>query len=111
MKYKQTIVPVLVFSLGLVAGYQPALGQEPSGSKQEKSASGQTGSKVSQSDMRKVEEALKAKGYDPGAVDGKVDKQTNAAIREFQEKNKLQATGDMDQPTAEALGVIIVIAE
>lgn len=112
MKNKKWILAAVALSVGLGSGYQPARSQE-TGSKQEKSPTGQQApaSKVSQADMMKVEQALKAKGYDPGPVDGKADKETQAAIRAFQEKNNLTATGDMDKPTAEALEVIIVIAE
>jgi peptidoglycan hydrolase-like protein with peptidoglycan-binding domain len=56
--------------------------------------------------MQRVEQALKAKGYDPGPVDGKIDSQTQAAMRDFQKKNNLRVTGNLDQATAEALGIV-----
>jgi peptidoglycan hydrolase-like protein with peptidoglycan-binding domain len=67
--------------------------------------------KISNADMRKVEEALKAKGYDPGAIDGEMDAQTGQALRDFQKKNKLTETGTVDQATTDALGIVIIIAE
>lgn len=65
--------------------------------------------KISQSDMRKVEEALKAKGYDPGPINGQMDAQTQQALRDYQSRNKLPVTGAVDQGTADSLGVVIVI--
>lgn len=107
MKYKKWILAALVFSVGIGSGYQSAYSQETGSKQVEKSASGQ--SKISQADMRKVEEALKAKGFDPGPINGQMDKETQAALRSFQQKNKLGVTGDVDKPTAEALGIVIVI--
>jgi len=113
MKHKKFVLAAITLSVGLGSDYQPARSQEAGSDNREKSTTSQPASrsKVSQTDMMKVEQALKAKGYDPGPVDGKADKQTQAAIRAFQEKNNLSATGNMDKPTAEALEVIIVFAE
>ena len=57
--------------------------------------------------MRKVEEALKTKGYDPGKIDGVVDDANRAAIRSFQKDKSLPITGTVDNRTAEELGVRI----
>src|SRR5688500_592449 len=62
-----------------------------SGSQQKNAA------KISNADMRKVEEALKSKGYDPGPINGEMDAQTSQALRDFQKKNNLADTGTMDQ--------------
>ena len=53
----------------------------------------------------KVQEALKAKGEDPGSIDGIMGKKTRAALKKFQEQNKLKVTGTLDEQTAEKLGV------
>jgi hypothetical protein len=83
-----------------------------SGSRSEQSmgAAGQQNKadRISQSDMRKVEEALKAKGYDPGTIDGQADGKTQQALRDFQTKNNLAVTGSVDPMTAESLGVVII---
>ncbi|MEO8177851.1 MAG: peptidoglycan-binding domain-containing protein [Deltaproteobacteria bacterium] len=42
-----------------------------------------------------------------GKIDGVWGKQTEAALRNFQVQNKLEATGRVDAPTAEKLGVKI----
>lgn len=80
-----------------------AAGMSTTTSAQQKSAG-----RVSQGDMQKVEQALKAKGYDPGTIDGKADAKTQQALRDYQSKNKLDVTGTIDPVTAESLGVVII---
>ena len=65
---------------------------------------------LSKDDMRKVEEALKTKGYDPGKIDGVVDDANRAAIRSFQKDKTLPITGTVDSRTAQELGVRIAKA-
>jgi peptidoglycan hydrolase-like protein with peptidoglycan-binding domain len=54
---------------------------------------------------REVQEALKAKGNDPGPIDGSMGPKTRAALKAFQEANGLKGTGQMDNQTAEKLGI------
>jgi peptidoglycan hydrolase-like protein with peptidoglycan-binding domain len=68
---------------------------------------GQGTVELSKEDMRKVEEALKTKGYDPGKIDGVVDDTNRAAIRSFQKDKSLPITGTVDNRTAQELGVKI----
>jgi peptidoglycan hydrolase-like protein with peptidoglycan-binding domain len=56
-------------------------------------------------DTKKVQEALKAKGQDPGPIDGVMGPKTRAAVKSFQEASGLKATGRVDDQTAEKLGV------
>lgn len=56
-------------------------------------------------EIRKVQEALKEKGDDPGAADGIMGKKTRAAIKAFQKTNGLKVTGTLDDQTTEELGV------
>ena len=56
-------------------------------------------------DIREVQEALKAKGNDPGPIDGRMGSKTGAALKAFQQANGLKATGQMDNQTAEKLGI------
>jgi len=56
-------------------------------------------------EIKKVQEALKAKGDDPGAIDGRMGHKTHAALRAFQKSNGLKITGSLDKETADKLGV------
>lgn len=54
---------------------------------------------------RKVQEALKDKGQDPGPIDGVMGPKTRAAIKAYQSANKMKPTGRLDAETAKSLGV------
>jgi peptidoglycan hydrolase-like protein with peptidoglycan-binding domain len=56
-------------------------------------------------EIRKVQEALKEKGENPGTVDGIMGRKTRAAIKAFQKTNGLKVTGTVDDQTGEKLGV------
>ena len=55
--------------------------------------------------VREVQQALKDKGNDPGAIDGKLGPKTKAAIRDFQKANDLKVTGRIESETRSKLGV------
>lgn len=55
--------------------------------------------------VKAAQQALKDKGHDPGAVDGKMGPKTQAAVRDFQSKEGLKATGRLDNETRAKLGV------
>ena len=55
--------------------------------------------------VKSVQQALKDKGHDPGDVDGVMGPKTRQALREFQQKEGLTATGRLDSGTADKLGV------
>jgi peptidoglycan hydrolase-like protein with peptidoglycan-binding domain len=60
---------------------------------------------ISQQEVQDIQRALEANGYDPGRMDGFMDNDTRAAIREFQKDNALVVTGSIDEKTAYLLGV------
>jgi peptidoglycan hydrolase-like protein with peptidoglycan-binding domain len=62
-------------------------------------------SNQSRDEVKKIQEALKSKGQDPGAADGVMGKKTKQAISAFQKANGLKATGAVNHQTAEKLGV------
>ncbi len=53
-----------------------------------------------------IQRALKAKGFDPGPIDGVYGGRTQGAVRQFQQANKL-VTGALTMKTIKALGVNI----
>ena len=55
--------------------------------------------------VRAAQQALKDKGRDPGMVDGLMGPKTQAALKDFQSKEGLKATGRMDAETMTKLGV------
>ncbi|HEV8344684.1 MAG TPA: peptidoglycan-binding domain-containing protein [Candidatus Binatia bacterium] len=60
---------------------------------------------MSSDDIKKAKEALKARGHDPGSIDGNMDSKTQQALRDFQKANNLPVTGVLDQQTAAKLGI------
>jgi len=55
--------------------------------------------------VKAAQQALKDKGHDPGEVDGKMGPKTQAALRDFQKAQGMQATGRLDAKTMQALGM------
>ena|SRR5688572_4931202 len=49
--------------------------------------------------VKAVQQALKDKGHDPGEVDGAMGPKTEAALRDYQRKEGLKATGAADADT------------
>lgn len=58
-------------------------------------------------DVRKVQSELNSKGHDSGSVDGLIGPNTTAGIKSFQEANDLNASGDLNSETIDALGLDI----
>ena len=56
-------------------------------------------------DVKKVQETLRDKGYDPGPVDGVLGDQTREAISQYQKSESFPVTGHLDAQTAGKLGV------
>jgi peptidoglycan hydrolase-like protein with peptidoglycan-binding domain len=103
MKQRKWILPAVILfgSLGLIV---------QSVSAQERPTSGiqsQGMTNISADDIMKAKEVLKAKGLNPGPIDGTLDSKTQQALREFQQANKLPVTGTLDQQTAKKLGITI----
>jgi len=60
---------------------------------------------ISQEEVQNIQRALEAKGYEPGRMDGFMNNDTRAAIRDFQKDNDLVVTGSIDEKTASLLGI------
>lgn len=56
-------------------------------------------------DVRAAQQALKDKGQDPGPIDGRMGPRTQAALKQFQQAEGLQATGTLDETTKDKLGL------
>jgi peptidoglycan hydrolase-like protein with peptidoglycan-binding domain len=55
--------------------------------------------------IRQAQQALNTKGFNVGRVDGKMGRETRQALRNFQNQQKLQPTGRLDNQTMAALGM------
>lgn len=53
--------------------------------------------------MMQAQVVLDRQGFGPGVVDGAMGMSTRNALRGFQEANGLEATGELDEPTRQAL--------
>ncbi len=58
----------------------------------------------SQETVKRIQQALKDAGYDPGSIDGKIGPKTRKAIAEFQSEHNFNAGGGIDVQTWLALG-------
>ncbi|MBV9016033.1 MAG: peptidoglycan-binding protein [Alphaproteobacteria bacterium] len=58
---------------------------------------------ASQSQIKQLQQQLKAAGLYKGKVDGKMGRETKQAISQFQQQNGLQTTGKLDQQTLVAM--------
>jgi len=56
-------------------------------------------------DVRNAQSSLKAKGFDPGPIDGIAGPRAVAALKAFQKSENLTMTGQLDRDTAAELGV------
>lgn len=78
----------------------------PRGPTQERTApAAPEGQKLSEDEIKNIQQALKEKGHDPGAIDGKMSRQTVSAIRAFQKASGLKTTGQLDEQTLKELGL------
>ena len=55
--------------------------------------------KMSRGDTKSAQQALQAKGYNPGPIDGIYGPRTSAALRDYQKAEGLKVTGEMDADT------------
>ena len=102
-------VSSFIFSSALVLGagvaWPQSTGSEtPRSGSSVGSGSGVSG-QMSSDQIKKIQQALKDKGHDPGPIDGNMNAQTQQAIRAFQKSQNITVTGTLDSSTAAALGV------
>ena len=104
MKFKLIIAAITAV---LSAGAYAAAGESATQQRQSQAGQDRSMSQAQSSVMvRKAQQALKEKGFDPGPVDGMMGPRTQQAIKQFQESQaNLKPTGKLDQQTLAALGV------
>jgi peptidoglycan hydrolase-like protein with peptidoglycan-binding domain len=54
--------------------------------------------------IRRAQQALQAKGFDPGPIDGVIGPRTEDAIRNFQDRYGIKTSTKLDNQTLYALG-------
>jgi lipid-binding SYLF domain-containing protein len=81
--------------------------KSPSSTTKERSgAAGATEKQTaSKQEIRQAQQALKDKGMYSGSVNGQMSPEWEQALRDFQSKNNLKATGKLDHETKSALGL------
>jgi peptidoglycan hydrolase-like protein with peptidoglycan-binding domain len=100
------------------AGKDMPKGSEPSAGKSEgmksDSMKSDTGAKSGEGgrmaggnreQVKAAQEALKDKGHDPGEIDGVMGPKTQEALKDFQSKEGLNASGQLDRETMSKLGI------
>lgn len=120
MEPRKLAVAIVALSFAAVAGARADKASSPSASSGQaystspSSSAGQGASGPAsaatlamndESTVRSAQQALKNKGYDPGAADGKLGPQTESALKQFQQAQGLTQSGELDQKTMSALGV------
>jgi peptidoglycan hydrolase-like protein with peptidoglycan-binding domain len=120
MKRKKSVVGAIILSGAVGLASSPVWSQEAPGETRQPNpnqtrpgrgendipgASQKGTPELSRNDMKKVEEALHAKGYKVGKIDGTADDDARKAIRSFQQDSGMPVTGMVDQRTADRLGV------
>jgi peptidoglycan hydrolase-like protein with peptidoglycan-binding domain len=59
--------------------------------------------------IRRAQTALKDQGYYEGGIDGQMTPRTSTALRTFQRERHLPETGNLDDATAKALGILSAV--
>lgn len=65
----------------------------------------QTAGSLDKGTIKQVQEKLNERGYDAGAADGMIGPKTQAAIKEFQQSEGIEATGELNQETLAGLDI------
>jgi peptidoglycan hydrolase-like protein with peptidoglycan-binding domain len=79
--------------------------QSQSGQNQQQAQNTIDPSQLSSHQIRQIQESLDKQGVKVGRADGKWGPSTERAVKDFQQKQHMQASGQLDQQTLQALGV------
>jgi peptidoglycan hydrolase-like protein with peptidoglycan-binding domain len=69
------------------------------------SASPSVGPLATAEQIRSAQQALHGSGVNPGPIDGILGPRTEQALRDYQKKQNLPQTGELDEATLQKLGV------
>jgi peptidoglycan hydrolase-like protein with peptidoglycan-binding domain len=108
MKAKPIFIAVAaMFSAAAIAGGGQHSSSQGASSEQhsQQGATQQQSQSQNPETVKQVQEKLSAAGLDVGQPDGKIGPKTQAALKQFQEKEGLQASGQLDQETLAALEI------
>lgn len=97
------IAGALIVAGAVLAGPAVAQTTSPSADPSKDKPKGSMAGKQEQ--VKAVQQALKDKGHDPGEIDGVMGPKTQAAVKDFQSKEGLTASGQLDAETMSKLGV------
>jgi hypothetical protein len=61
---------------------------------------------LNENNIRQVQQELRRKGFDPGPIDGIHGPRTKEAVRNFQDRYGMRASGEIDNKTLFALGAV-----
>jgi peptidoglycan hydrolase-like protein with peptidoglycan-binding domain len=100
MPMKRCVVVLVISLLGLwplmgAAGEPGRPGEPPPEQPQ----------RLTKEQIQQVQERLQAEGFDPGPADGLLGPKTEAALRQYQEKQGLPVSGEPDEETLERLQI------
>src|ERR1700731_261088 len=94
-------VTILALAAAIPATAQQSGSNRPSAGQQQSMQE----QNLSKDEIRQVQQALDQKGFKSGQPDGVLGPETKNAIKEFQQKQGWNATGELDNQTLSALGV------
>ena len=99
-----------IATVSLVAA-MPAVAQQSNqqqpqqSSAMQKNGANNGSANLSQAEIKQAQEALDKKGFKAGSADGRMGPETEQAIKQFQQKQGLQQSGQLDEQTLSALGI------
>ncbi len=100
---------VMVVAAGVMAT-SPVMAQRDQGSRVLPNQAETVPLQLKAEQIKDMQQRLNKQGFSAGHVDGIWGPDTSAAVMHFQERNGLQPTGQLDQKTRAALGVIGALA-
>ncbi|HYH20701.1 MAG TPA: peptidoglycan-binding domain-containing protein [Azospirillum sp.] len=99
---KELVLFTAIIAAGMLAA--PAMAQSTAQQGQQNQAGGAQIT-ASPAQVRQVQQVLKQSGYNAGNVNGSWDQQTSQAVRNFQQAQGLEPTGQLNTRTLSALGI------